>query len=86
MWLEKGFEEITDSSNSATFDTLDKMVIWPSSIEGWIWGTGEDLFNNRYGRNSDIGYSSVELWWIASLFFYSVMAFGDTFPSKKICE
>lgn len=56
MWLEKGFEEITDSSNSATFDTLDKMVIWPSSIEGWIWGTGEDLFNNRYGRNSDIGY------------------------------
>ena len=44
MWLEKGFEEITDSSNSATFDTLDKMVIWPSSIEGWIWGTGEDLF------------------------------------------
>ncbi|MEI3469149.1 MAG: hypothetical protein V8Q76_10790 [Bacteroides intestinalis] len=56
MWLEKGFEEITDSSNSATFDTLDKMVIWPSSIEGWIWGTGEDLFNDRYGRNSDIGY------------------------------
>lgn len=56
MWLEKGFEEITDSSNSATFDTLDRMIIWPSSIEGWIWGTGEDLFNNRYGRNSDIGY------------------------------
>lgn len=62
MWIENGLLEISDvvlNTNEADESTLNTLteyhMIFPSNVMGWIFGTGENLYNAILHR-SDIGY------------------------------
>lgn len=60
-WIIDGFNEISNvftgeqSEKNTNTATLQRMIIFPESIGGFIFGTGKDLFLDSK-NNSDIGY------------------------------
>ena len=67
LWLNSFVEEISllsDSdmlNNGVVYTLLEQMVVWPSTINEWIWGRGYSLFGklDELGIQSDIGFINV---------------------------
>ncbi|MGJ8745211.1 hypothetical protein [Polaribacter sp.] len=43
-------------SKGHLYTLFDKMVFWPKTTSGFIFGEGRYLFGNEYDENSDMGY------------------------------
>lgn len=57
-WLAEGFEEskgLTKGEKSGTFAELGDMLVFPSTLGEWIWGSGKNIFRAQ-SHNTDIGY------------------------------
>lgn len=62
IWIDGFFSEVNDiilGTNKAENDTLGTLLnslVFPTTVQSWIIGSGHTLFGNQIGPSSDVGY------------------------------